>query len=305
MGETGKRIISGLVFAAFYAASFNIDSYHNILLYIFLFIAVIVGEKEFYTMTTKSDTHRPHVKSGIVFGLLILTLIYFNSIQQTIINQPGDYAAWLKQLVGSVHLTTHTIFGLLIAFIFVLFAVQIVTSKIEGAVYSIGTTLLGVFYVSICGSHLILLRGLDHGVFFIWMVSFATIMSDTAAYAAGKTIGRHKVGFAISPNKSWEGYIGGMVGQVLLTIGFYYIIKQYFEVPTLSLAEILGFATVIYIVSVLGDLSESLIKRDMGIKDSGSFIPGHGGLLDVIDALILTLPGAYYFLVLLEYVKTL
>ncbi len=305
MGETGKRIISGLIFASFYVLSFNVEIlFHNFLVYFFLFIAIIIGMNEFYTMASKSEELKPHRKTGIAFGLIVVTLVLIYTLQQAAQKDVNLFSPGFVEFINKIHLNGNTIVGGLISFIFIIFLIQIVSGKIKGGVYSISSTLLGVFYVSICGSHLLLLKDLDHGVFFIWLVSFATIMSDTTAYFAGKTMGRHKVGFAISPNKSWEGYIGGLIFQVILTVAFYYGIKQWFTVPPMGAIEITLFAVVIYLVSVLGDLSESLIKRDCEVKDSGSFIPGHGGLLDVIDALILTIPGSYYFLIFLEYVKS-
>jgi len=121
-----------------------------------------------------------------------------------------------------------------------------------------------------------------------------TVASDSGAYICGKLFGKHKIGFKLSPNKTYEGYIGGWFVQLGFTTVFYYSIKTYFPVPNFNFAIIIAFSLVIYLVSIIGDLSESLLKRDAGQKDSGTIIPGHGGMLDTLDALIFTLPAFFY-----------
>ncbi|OGX83745.1 phosphatidate cytidylyltransferase [Hymenobacter lapidarius] len=114
-------------------------------------------------------------------------------------------------------------------------------------------------------------------LFLIWA-------SDIGAYAAGKTFGKHKLAPSISPGKTWEGWAGGF----LLTLAVGWGLK--FMMPDVPLAHLLVAAGVVAVFGPLGDLAESMLKRSVGVKDSGTFMPGHGGLLDRFDAFLLVLP---------------
>lgn len=114
--------------------------------------------------------------------------------------------------------------------------------------------------------------------------------NDTGAYLAGKSMGRHKLFERISPNKTWEGFIGGVLAAVLVGC----ILSHYFGV--LTLWSWIGMALIIGIFGTLGDLVESMLKRNVGVKDSGSILPGHGGLLDRFDGLLMAAPLVYLFL---------
>jgi phosphatidate cytidylyltransferase len=113
---------------------------------------------------------------------------------------------------------------------------------------------------------------------------FLVWTADIGAYAAGKTMGKHKLAPNISPGKTWEGWVGG----ALLTLGMGWALG--YMLPELPLAHRLGAAAVVAVFGVLGDLAESMLKRSVGVKDSGRILPGHGGLLDRFDALLLVLP---------------
>lgn len=149
----------------------------------------------------------------------------------------------------------------------------------------------GLFYVSIPCASLVWLRGLQlendpqaglHLVFFIMLIVWAT---DIGAYFAGRQIGGPKLAPVISPNKTWAG-LGGGVGAAFITAGILHFILPY---PTSFLGSVI-LGAVLAIVSQIGDLFESWMKRRVGVKDSGTLIPGHGGLLDRIDGLIFTIP---------------
>jgi phosphatidate cytidylyltransferase len=118
-------------------------------------------------------------------------------------------------------------------------------------------------------------------------------VSDSAAYFAGKSIGKHALAPHLSPNKTWEGTIAGFLGS--LTVGFAF--ARWLNVP---LAHLLGMAAVGNVAGQVGDLLESAYKRSAGIKDSGSLLPGHGGVLDRIDALILAIPVVWYYWMLIH-----
>lgn len=123
---------------------------------------------------------------------------------------------------------------------------------------------------------------------FIWL-------NDTGAYLAGITLGKHRLFERISPKKSWEGFIGGALLDVVVAI-----VLSYF-LPLLSTIEWIGMALIVVIVGTYGDLWESLIKRTIGVKDSGNILPGHGGILDRLDSALLAIPAVtlYLYMVLL------
>ncbi len=115
-------------------------------------------------------------------------------------------------------------------------------------------------------------------------------MADTGAYFTGHLIGKHKLAPLVSPGKTVEGFIGGIVASILAAFFCKFIFwREFAFVPCLILGTLIG------IVGPIGDLSESLIKRSVNVKDSGQFIPGHGGLLDRVDALLFTAPTVYYY----------
>lgn len=128
----------------------------------------------------------------------------------------------------------------------------------------------------------------DEGVRFVYLCMAATWCNDTMAYFAGRTFGQHKMHPAISPKKTWEGFAGGVTGSLLAAM----VCRATF-LPELSMVEALVYGAVMAPLVPLGDLAESVLKRAAGVKDSGQLIPGHGGLLDRIDALLFAVPWTY------------
>ncbi len=133
------------------------------------------------------------------------------------------------------------------------------------------------------------------GRHWLMLVLALTWVGDSAAYFVGKAIGKHKLYPAISPNKTWEGAVAGLVGSVLTV----WIARQFF-MPQIGLWEIFLIGIPASILGQLGDFSESLLKRAAGVKDSGSLFPGHGGALDRLDALFFAVPFLYYYLILIH-----
>jgi len=292
MGETLKRIISGVGIATFFGLSFNYNGFYNILLLIFVIIVIVLSFKEFYDLIEHKNLGRIYQKTGIFFGLWLMILFYVKS-QKALFMADFPY---LTKALKVFELDFTSLSALFFIMFLVIFFLRIKNDEIENTMFSSLATFFPMIYIALPVSFIFLIKGMSdgHGTFYIWLVSWITIFSDTMAYFSGKFLGRHKVGFAVSPNKTWEGYIGGLLGQTAITIGFYAIAKNYFDTPDLSYLQVGIFASVLYIIAVLGDLTESLFKRDAKIKDSGSFIPGHGGILDLLDAMFFTLPGFYY-----------
>ena len=123
---------------------------------------------------------------------------------------------------------------------------------------------------------------------------FVTFASDTAAYFVGKGLGRHKLAPLISPGKTWEGTIGGLVGAVLFSLLF--TLSTPFSLP-IEWGEALLLGLLVSVFGQIGDLLESLFKRYVGVKDSGKLIPGHGGFLDRMDSIVFAGAVVYYYLI--------
>ena len=149
----------------------------------------------------------------------------------------------------------------------------------------------GYFYLSLCSAHLILLMALPQGRAWLLLLTAITAASDTAAFYIGSKFGRHKLCLAISPGKTWEGFVGGLVGS----LGAALLVRRFF-LPGQGLFWMCFIVLLLGCLGAVGDLSESVIKRAFGVKDSGNLLPGHGGLLDRIDSLLLTAPMLYYLL---------
>jgi phosphatidate cytidylyltransferase len=149
-------------------------------------------------------------------------------------------------------------------------------------------TLAGGLYIGWSLSHLMALRQLADGLAWIWLTLFATWGADTLAYFTGMTIGRHKLWPHHSPKKTWEGFIGGIGGG----IGGAVLAAMLFGL-TLSTAIIVG--AIIPVAGLFGDLSISMMKRQVGVKDSSNLLPGHGGVLDRLDSLLFVGIVVYYY----------
>ncbi|MBH1942027.1 phosphatidate cytidylyltransferase [Mobilitalea sibirica] len=152
----------------------------------------------------------------------------------------------------------------------------------------------GLFYVSIMLSYIYQVRELQDGAFLVWLIFIGAWGSDTCAYCVGMLIGKHKIAPKLSPKKSLEGCIGGVVGAAL--IGFIYATVFKDKITGIGDPQIafpiIGAAS--SIISQIGDLAASAIKRNHDIKDYGNLIPGHGGILDRFDSIIFTAPIVYY-----------
>jgi len=159
------------------------------------------------------------------------------------------------------------------------------------ATASFGATLLGVVWVGAGLGFLLLVRDIpEFGFWAVTAVMFTVFAADTAAFFVGRAIGRHKMAPAISPGKSWEGFVAGL----LAAMGASFLILYKDRDEFLTIPETLALGAAVALASVLGDLFESAVKRDLGVKDSGRLLGGHGGMLDRLDSLLWAGPAAYY-----------
>jgi phosphatidate cytidylyltransferase len=152
----------------------------------------------------------------------------------------------------------------------------------EGVFVNWAWTIAGILYVGWLLSYLVALR-LEAGRDWLYLALFATFGSDTAAYFIGRAIGRHKLAPNISPGKTWEGAIAGLFGAVIISLLF--TLNTPLQLP-LNYGQAILLGLLISVFGQLGDLVESLLKRNSGVKDSGSLMPGHGGLLDRMDSVV-------------------
>jgi len=159
------------------------------------------------------------------------------------------------------------------------------------ATASFGTTLLGVVWVGGGLGFLLLIRDIpDNGFWAVIAVLFAVFAADTAAFFVGRTLGRHRMAPAISPGKTWEGFVAGLLAGTFAAFLILYRDREEF----LTISESLVLGALVALASVAGDLFESAVKRDRQVKDTGRVLAGHGGMLDRLDAVLFAGPAAYY-----------
>lgn len=153
----------------------------------------------------------------------------------------------------------------------------------------------GPLYVGLTLGHLLLTRALEGGEFLVFFVVLVTWAGDTGAYYAGISLGRRKLMPTVSPNKTVEGLVGGLVLAVAAAGagGAWFL-------PSFTLADCVATGLLLTVAGVAGDLAESALKRGAGVKDSGSLLPGHGGVLDRLDSLLFTAPVFYYYVLLVK-----
>lgn len=156
------------------------------------------------------------------------------------------------------------------------------------------TVFFGVFYVAVMLSFIYQTRMLADGAYMVWLIFLSSWGCDTCAYCVGMLIGKHKMSPKLSPKKSVEGAIGGVVGAALLTVIYGMIFKNAMGVTTQHVWIMAAISAVGALISMVGDLTASAIKRNYEIKDYGKLIPGHGGILDRFDSVIFTAPMIYF-----------
>lgn len=176
---------------------------------------------------------------------------------------------------------------LLVIPLLVILSLQLI-KRTPRTIESAAVTTMGVFYPALFLAHMLPLRGL--GVSYAFIPLLYTWVFDTSAYLIGSKFGRRRIAPRISPNKSLEGTVGGLIISILAGI----FAKHTFA-PFLSIPHVLMLGLIISLSGQLGDLFESLLKRSVEVKDSSSLLPGHGGILDRIDSLIFTIPVSYYY----------
>ena len=266
------RLLTAVVLLPILVASILIQKL-ALLFVLLVVLAMIIGLFEFWILAKRQQV-KADVAAGYLSAAALLTVFYFTD--------PGK---WID-------------FGMIQAIILVLTMGSLAAAMLRGApfdkmIVSVGATVLGVLYVVLLGGHLVAIRmGFEaelsrHLLAFFFL---AIMSADTAAFYGGRTFGRHKLAPAISPGKTWEGAVAGMMISLLAAA-----LAHFWFFRELPLKLALPLAAVMNVLSVVGDLTESALKRSAGAKDTAQILPGHGGVLDRIDSLLFNAPLLYYF----------
>ena len=249
------RLLSGIVLVIL--ALFLIISGHEILLFATLAISCI-GMFELYRVFKMEKT----VLAGVGY---LAAIVYYCNLQWKFL--PDLMILFMAFLI-------------LLMFVFVFAYPKFHADQVMAAFF-------GVVYVAVMLSFIYLTRSLPDGKFLVWLIFLCSWGCDTCAYCVGMLIGKHKMAPVLSPKKSIEGAVGGVAGAALLGV-------IYAAATQGKMAEYALICAVGALISMVGDLAASAIKRNQNIKDYGKLIPGHGGILDRFDSVIITAPVIYY-----------
>lgn len=279
------RTLTAAVFVAVLLSCINLNFVSFVALF---FVVALWGLAEFYSMARKLGA-KPYLFSGIGAGVLLFTAGIFSNSNLALFYSPD--IIWMLGLL----------------FLFGSF-IQALFDKSAKPVLNLAYTMIGIVYVVIPLLLLIYITCINKAYTFehptgIWYHDCAPynrhiIMgiilliwaSDSGAYLVGSLVGRHKLFERISPGKTWE----GSIGATILTIGCSYVISKWY--PEISFANWAAISVIVCVFGTLGDLVESMLKRQAGVKDSGKIMPGHGGILDRFDSLIFVAPFVYGYL---------
>ena len=244
---------------------------------------------------------------GIYFFLftLIISTIAFYEFSVLAKNKGANVNLWVGLLSIILFLINQYSFfvsflSIILLTVFLLSLIELFRNK-DSAIINLGTTLLGIFYIGLFSTALLGIREFyqddlyNRGGYIIIAVLATIWICDSAAYYGGTALGKHKLFKRVSPNKSWEGAVFGFIFALATMILAKIIILNF-----LSWNTIIALGFMVGIFGQVGDLIESLIKRDAGVKDSSTIIPGHGGIFDRFDSLLYTAPLIFLYLSFFE-----
>ena len=252
------RLISGIVLVIIALATIISGSW---ILFFTLLAVSLIGMRELYKVMKVSDEH-----------VTVLELVGYLGAVLYYISMKADF--------GNYGTMAIIISMILILFVYVFGYPKYHAEQVMAAFF-------GVIYVAVMLSFIYLTRSLPDGKFLVWLIFLCSWGCDTCAYCVGMLIGKHKMAPVLSPKKSIEGAVGGVAGAALLGV-------IYAAATQGKMAEYALICAVGALISMVGDLAASAIKRNQNIKDYGKLIPGHGGILDRFDSVIITAPVIYY-----------
>ena len=252
------RLISGIVLVIIALATIISRSW---ILFFTLLAVSLIGMRELYKVMKVSDEH-----------VTVLELV-------------GYLGAVLYYIAMKADFGNYGTMAIIISMILILFVYVFGYPKYHAE--QVMAAFFGVVYVAVMLSFIYLTRSLPDGKFLVWLIFLCSWGCDTCAYCVGMLIGKHKMAPVLSPKKSIEGAVGGVAGAALLGV-------IYAAATQGKMAEYALICAVGALISMVGDLAASAIKRNQNIKDYGKLIPGHGGILDRFDSVIITAPVIYY-----------
>ena len=252
------RLISGIVLVIIALATISSGSW---ILFFTLLAVSLIGMRELYKVMKVSDEH-----------VTVLELV-------------GYLGAVLYYIAMKADFGNYGTMAIIISMILILFVYVFGYPKYHAE--QVMAAFFGVVYVAVMLSFIYLTRSLPDGKFLVWLIFLCSWGCDTCAYCVGMLIGKHKMAPVLSPKKSIEGAVGGVAGAALLGV-------IYAAATQGKMAEYALICAVGALISMVGDLAASAIKRNQNIKDYGKLIPGHGGILDRFDSVIITAPVIYY-----------
>lgn len=252
------RLISGIVLVIIALATIISGSW---ILFFTLLAVSLIGMRELYKVMKVSDEH-----------VTVLELV-------------GYLGAVLYYIAMKADFGNYGTMAIIISMILILFVYVFGYPKYHAE--QVMAAFFGVVYVAVMLSFIYLTRSLPDGKFLVWLIFLCSWGCDTCAYCVGMLIGKHKMAPILSPKKSIEGAVGGVAGAALLGV-------IYAAATQGKMAEYALICAVGALISMVGDLAASAIKRNQNIKDYGKLIPGHGGILDRFDSVIITAPVIYY-----------
>lgn len=226
---------------------------------------------------------------------------YFNAFKAKA--KPIIWLGYIASLlIAFIHFIPVTyalnVIAIIIPVTIALLFLQVVLTNMKYTINDIAITFFGICYIPLFLMFIPLIYGMEYGNILVWYILFSAWGTDIFAYVIGRLWGKHKFS-KVSPNKSIEGCVGGVIGSIILNLGYTVICNMCFGLD-MSYTYILLFAIVLSVIGQIGDFAASSIKRYVSIKDFSNLIPGHGGMLDRIDSVIFIAPFAYILLMLVK-----
>lgn len=236
-----------------------------------------------------------------ILGISLIGLFeFYRAIEDT--HKPMKYIGYVATVVYFLFFgLVENYFTIYLSLLIVATLMTMVICYPKYSIVDVALTVIGVLYIPLLFSFIVLIRKMQYGDFWIWLIFLSSWGSDTFAYFTGRAFGKHKLAPVLSPKKTIEGSIGGMIGAGVL--GFIYtIIYTHYRYTILSDYMILVVIAVVVaaLISQFGDLAASAIKRTFGKKDFGNLLPGHGGILDRFDSILFVAPMIYLAVVVAE-----
>ncbi len=247
---------------------------------ILFFIITILGLWEFYSLAEKGGSF-PQKVTGTIVGAIL-----YASVSLIWMDTHNLHIAFIIPFLFYVFI---------IPLLFIILIIELFRKK-ENPFRNISFTLLGIVYIAVPFSFLTYINTIDGAYNYqvLFGIFFLLWSNDAGAYIVGSLIGKHKLFPRISPGKTWEGSIGGAI----ICYGIVFIISNWYT--SISFADWIVVATILIVMGTLGDLVESLLKRSVNVKDSGKLLPGHGGILDRFDSLLMAVPFIFTYLFLIK-----